>query len=349
MLRKLLFASLFGLSISTYAQADSWMNATEDNPYDCTRIIRNASCTENFGWSLHSSNAAADYQCHNTEFDSSVYRGVGIEAWFWNPITNADLIWQEIENVIPGKYIFKAYTLGQVYNNAAKKGKNVGSIYLFANGEKTLITASTWAEYSVEVVVDNSCKLKIGVCTGSDNENDWTGLANARLYCVRVDGEVKFPKIGLNENNDVRVVTSDSYQDVSLKMLIPQDSIRTLCVPFDMNEEIANEYFSSIQQITAFKRKGAYSFIPTLTDVNEIKAGQLYIVKAKKDIERIVVHQAFCTAASSTTCSVGNYVMAGTYRAFSNWTRVHLYDPSTGLFTRTTKLGNGKGYSVYVK
>lgn len=349
MLKKLLFTPLLVLSLSIYAQADSWIDATEESPYDCTSIIKNASCTENFGWLLHSSNAAADYQCHNPEFDSGTYNGVGIEAWFWNPIKNAILMWQDIENVLPGKYILKAYSLGQVYNNAAKKGKNAGSIYLFANNEKTLITASTWEEYTVEVIVDNSCKLKIGICTGDDNENDWTGLANVRLYCVRVDGEAQFPKIGLSENNDVRVVTSDGYQDVSLKILIPQDCYRTLCLPFNMSETLAKEYFSDIQQITAFKRKGAYSFQPTLTEVMNIKAGQLYIVKAKKDIERIVVQQAFCTASPSVTYTVGSFVMAGTYRAYSNWATVHLYDPSTGLFTRTQKRDNGKGYSVYVK
>ncbi len=101
---------------------DQYLNATAERPYDMSAWVQNASCQAKSSWSRNAQDAAAGYNKHNTEFDSEVYKGIGIESWYWTPVTNADLIWQEVSDLLPGTYVVTAYAVAQVYNDAATKG-----------------------------------------------------------------------------------------------------------------------------------------------------------------------------------------------------------------------------------
>ncbi len=56
-------------------------------------------------------------------------------------MTNADLIWQEITNLLPGTYVVTAYAVGQVYLVKAKDGSK--SCYEFGNVLVDMTTVGT--------------------------------------------------------------------------------------------------------------------------------------------------------------------------------------------------------------
>ena len=332
------------------ANAQTWIEASEENPYDCTGMIQNPTCTENFGWSRHTSCAAADYNCHNSEFDSDLYSGYCIEAWFWNPISNAQYTWQDVEGLLPGTYVMRAYCAAQVYNNSAKKGKCVGPTYLFAGTEQTDITSATWQEFEVRFTVGKGETVRMGISTGEGNENDWAGLANVRLYCTGVTDDAldALGEIGLSEWNDIRVQTADAYTNVSLSLQLPKDSIRTLCLPFDLDEDQCAELFSSIQEIGAMKRQGLYNYIPTLADTTAISAGGMYIVKARKDIEQIAAKGALFKAEEPQTTLTSAFVLYGTYRQVRLRKNMYVYSTADGIFHRSATMDSCKAFCVYV-
>ena len=78
---------------------DQWKTATIENPYDITSLLQNPSGTQNFGWMRNPNDTAAGYNKLNTEFASAIYSGVEIESWYWQPVKNAELVWQEVNGV----------------------------------------------------------------------------------------------------------------------------------------------------------------------------------------------------------------------------------------------------------
>ena len=143
-----------------------YLNASENQPYDVTDKVENASCTGNTGWNRHRNDASARYNKHNTDFDSDTYSGTGIESWYWSPEHNGELIWQEVDGLLPGRYRVTAYAVGQVYNDASRKGQNVGSLYLFANDQRTAVTSNKWEEVEVTCEVQRAGGLHRSGRTG---------------------------------------------------------------------------------------------------------------------------------------------------------------------------------------
>lgn len=60
---------------------ESWKSATLEKPYDVTFMVSNASCTENYGWQRNASDASANYNSHNAEFDSDIYNCINENAY----------------------------------------------------------------------------------------------------------------------------------------------------------------------------------------------------------------------------------------------------------------------------
>lgn len=314
---------------------------------DVTVFVQNASCSENFGWNKHSENASADYSCHNPEFDSNLYSGRCVEAWFWSPLTNATLIWQDIDGLMAGTYRVSAYCVGQVYNDGAQKGRNIGELYFFANNEKVRVTSTAWADYSLTVHIGNGEKLRIGIGTGSDNKNDWTGIANVRLMCESVDDDAQVQGIYLSETNDVRILRARQMGEPHLSLLLPQGETRTLCLPFSLDEQKTTELFSSVKEITSLKRKSSTTISPVLKDVKEIVQGVPYVVTAAKDIEGIDGGKTIVCDEFSEK-EAGSCIIVPVPRRYVQ-KDVYTYRTDDGVFLIRKSPVVINGFEVYVK
>ncbi len=256
---------------------NQYLNATAEHPLDVSSWLQNASCQDNYGWSRNSQDAAAGYNKHNTEFDSDAYKGIGIESWYWTPVTNADLIWQEITNLLPGTYVVTAYAVGQVYNDAANKGKCQPGLYLMANGNRTPVTSNKWEKLSVTCTVKSGESLKIGIAADEDNLNDWTSISQVTLECIAPG---KAEDIALSEDYDVTCVRGTSFANVMLKCNIPDDQLSTLCLPFDVDSTLTDKCFSEVWAVSEATPHGNEVILIT-SACDSIEAGQVYLVKAK--------------------------------------------------------------------
>ena len=338
-MKRILSALSLLIVMSVHAQTETQM--------DATMFVQNASCSENYGWNKHSENASAEYSCHNPEFDSDLYMGRCVEAWFWQPLTNATYIWQDIEGLMAGTYTVSAYCVGQVYNDAANKGKNVGGLYFFANGERVKVSNTTWQDFSLTVRIANGEKLRIGIVAGNDNKNDWTGIANVRLICESVDDDAKVQGIYFSETSDVRTLRASQMGVPRVRLLLPQGETRTLCLPFSLDEQATAELFSDVEEIISLKRKTGATVAPQLKEVKEIKQGVPYIVKANKDIEGIEGGKTVvCDGFRETR--IDTYILIPVARRY-RLSKVYTYDTGEGVFLLKKKHIVINGFEVYIK
>ena len=258
---------------------NKYLNASVENPYDVSNCVPNASCTENLGWSRNVNDAAASYTKHNKEFDSDVYKGVGIESWYFSPVRNADLIWQQIDNLLPGTYVISAYVVGQVYNDASNKGKCLPGIYFRVNDERVAVTSNKWQKLSLTCKIGHGESLKIAICADETNANDWVGLSHVTLSLV-ASGEAE--NIGMSEDFDVTCVRDVSYANVKLKKSLPSDELVTVCFPFDVDSALVDQYFKDVQEIVEATNHGNEVVVVT-ADAYRMEKGKVYLVSAKDE------------------------------------------------------------------
>ncbi len=324
---------------------EQYLAASAAQPYDVTWKVSNASCTENSGWSRNSNDAAADYVTHNPEFDDELYSGLCVESWYWSPVVSANLIWQDVEGLLPGTYRLTAYVVGQVYNDASNKGQCLSGLYLFANDTRTAITSPTWQTLSVEVTLLAGETLSIGIQSDADNLNDWTGIAAVQLECI---GAGEPEEIGLSENFDVHCVKGETYANVALVRSVPSDGYTTLCLPFDVGTAQASLYFSEMLQITGASAHGN-DIVVTTAAVDSLQRGEVYLVKAKSDVPDVLefAHVLVSTSGLSGK-SVGNYQTVGTYRQQINLSGVYELQDDGQTFHKVADVANVKAYSGYV-
>lgn len=319
-MRKVILSLLALLMLSPFLQKanaeeiilDKYLSATTEQPYDVSFWLQNASCQANNGWSRNSQDAAAGYNKHNTEFDSEQYKGIGIESWYWNPVKNAYLIWQEVSDLLPGTYVVTAYAVGQVYNDASNKGKCQPGLYLTANGNRTPITSNKWEKLSVTCTIKSGETLTIGITADDQNLNDWTSISQVSLSCI-APGQAE--DIALSEDYDVTCVRGACFANVLLKRNIPSDQLTTICLPFDVNTTLTEKYFSEVWAVSDAIPHGN-DVVLTTTASDNIKTGQVYLVKAKDESKSCYEFDNVLIDTNTPTAQVftNGYKLQGSYR-----------------------------------
>ncbi|MBP3471846.1 MAG: hypothetical protein J6K41_06415 [Paraprevotella sp.] len=270
-----------------YAQPSlgEWQNASEQHPVDVTSLVTNASGTENTrAWNRHSADAAAGYNKNNPDFASAVYSGTGIESWYWTPQKNADLIWQDV-NVLPGKYRVTAFVTAQVYNDANRKGQNVGTVCLRSGDGMTAYTNNKWDKVIATGLVKGGEPLRIGIYAGDDNANDWVSIAQVKVECLGVDTE-NVETIALNEKYDVCALREPTYADLNLEKYLPAGQWTVLTLPCDLDENGVKNLFAKVLlpgKLTAGQGKATLEGIPAST----MQAGKPYLVQPLSTMERL--------------------------------------------------------------
>lgn len=291
---------------------DSYLKASSEQPYDVGFWLQDASCTQNYGWSRNSNDAAANYNTHNSEFDNSLYHGTCIESWYFSPVKSADLIWQEVEGILPGTYVVTAYVVGQVYNDAANKGRCLPGLHLRANGSSADITQAQWQQLSVTCTVKQGETLTIAITADGDNLNDWTGIANVSIVCI---GAGAAEDIALSEDYDVTCVRGVSFANVQLKRSIPSDHLSAICLPFDVNADTAARYFAEILAVDGATPHGNDYLLQT-SAADRLKHGCVYLVRSKDEsVSLYEFSNVFVnTAAPAPQALTGGGTLQGVYR-----------------------------------
>lgn len=307
--------------INAYIKADAAtkeykiLHSSADQPANVSTWVVNASCTENYGWLRNSADASANYNTVNKEFSNSLYSGMCIESWYHNPVKGSNLIWQKLTNIMPGSYKLKALCVGQVYNDNTYKGKCLQGTYIFAGNKRTAIDSPTWKEYELEFDVKPGEQPEIGITADSTNLNDWTGIAQVRLYMTGI-GEAQ--QIFLSDDYDCNAVQADTYADVFLHMQMRQKDYSTLCLPFNMPMTTARKLFSSIQVASGANAVGNDIELTNDTAMF-MEYGQCYIVCAAQNIDGVVsIPNVMVHAAKPTTQAVGVAKFTGSYRCDIN-------------------------------
>lgn len=270
-----------------YAQPSlsEWKEASEQHPVDITSLVTNASGTESDRvWLRHSADAAAGYNKNNTDFASAAYSGAGIESWYWTPQKNADLIWQDL-NVLPGTYRVTAFVTAQVYNDAGRKGQNVGTVCLRIGDGMTAYTNNKWEKVVATGNIRGGTPLRIGIYAGDDNANDWVSIAQVKVECLGVNAEAT-EKIALNENYDVCALRELMYADLSLEKYLPAGQWTTLSLPCDLDEDKVKSLFAKVLtpgKITINKEEATLEATP----VSTMQAGKPYLVQPLSTMEKL--------------------------------------------------------------
>lgn len=346
-----LLAFMFAVEQGTAQEIDlaAWQNASTDAPYDVTFLLQNPSGKENFGWNRNSADAAAGYNKHNTEFASSVYNNTGIESWYWAPVKNAELIWQDVEGLLAGTYRITAYVVAQIYNNSSQKGQCGRGSYLFAGDTKVNITSNKWQELSVTTTIGKDETLRIGINSDDTNENDWVSIAGVRIECIAFAGLNTLSSMSLDENFDVSVARQFDLADVVLIRSLSKDDYTPLYLPFDMSAEQCNEYFSEILAVTDATTSENNTITLSTEKSDNIKAGCAYLVKGKEN-GRVRIQASPVTISVTTPTSVtlpGGLVLTGTFRKHEGMDSIYLHETDTRMAA-----GNNhsriKGYSFYI-
>lgn len=325
----------------------AWMQASEEAPYGVTQLMHNPTGTEGYGWNRHSSDAAAGYNKHNTEFASAVYDGTGIESWYWKPVPQAELIWQDVSGLLPGTYRITAYAVAQIYNDGARKGQCGTGAWLFAGQSRKPITSNKWQELSLTVTLQAGETLRVGICGDDTNENDWVSIAGVRMACTGVDTSVALP-ISLDENFDVSVARQLELADVHLFRTLSTLDYTPLCLPFAMDEEQCASCFADIQQVVGIDHVEEGTVYLATTPAVSIQAGQPFLVRGRANgrtmiaVPSVLVSQP---APASLSCN-GGYHIVCTYRSQEGLGQILC--STGGTYAQPQDDGRVRGYSFYL-
>lgn len=321
-------------------------HASAGNPADVTAWVPNASCTASTSWSRHSSDAAANFNTNNSEFNNSLYAGTCIESWYWSPVKGGDLIWQKLSGLMPGTYKVKALCVGQVYNDASHKGQCLDGLSFFAGDKSVPITSPTWQEYEVEFDVAAGEDITLGITASADNLCDWTGIARVELSLTGIG---QLPVLFLSDDYDCNSLQSDGFADVALRLQMRQGDYATLCLPFDLPMSTAKTCFSRIAKLDDLTAVGNELQLES-SDIAYMEAGEVYVVKAAKNIDgTLPVTGVMVRCAAPQSQSVGAAKVRGTYRsALSAATDFLLQKDGTGRLRIPTTGTSLKAYSARV-
>lgn len=345
------FLTLFlGLGIWLMASAQNPSHISEDNPLDLTTMVANASCQNAPGWQHHAGEQAgtggSNYAKNVPLFNSSDYAGTGIESWTANPVTNRDIIYQDL--FLPaGNYVLDACVVAQVYVSDTQHGANNGGISLFMGDKQVGCTKNTWQRLSVKMTLNEEGYVRIGLKANATNRNTWISLADVHLKMTAMGSTQA--SLSLDENYDTYVLNKDLLSNVFLHKHLPADRLVPLCLPLSLTGEQASAMFQSIQSIkSASLKNGRITF--TTQEEHTIKAGKVYLVKAKTTIDGLTpLGMALVSATLPQEVKLGEFTLCGTYRVREHIPGCYILNEEGNAFVPATGRAHINGFGAYIK
>ncbi len=144
--------------------------------------------------------------------------------------------------------------------------------------------------------------LKLGIYIGENNDADWFGINDMKLYKVAP----KAVELTLDET-EAYSVTADTYANVTLKRnLKANGKWNTFCVPFDMTaEQLTANGISDVRRFSNVLTSGNSVILTAETVSDGVKAGVPYIVQVNSNVSEIKVDDVTVQAAAPTAQSIG--------------------------------------------
>lgn len=345
----LLFYLIFCFGLPLVAQTTS--DISDSNPLDLTSMIANATCENAPGWQHHSGEqagtGASNYSKNVALFNSIEYAGTGIESWTANPVTNREIIFQDL-SLPAGTYTLEACVVAQVYVSDTAHGKNDGGIFLFMGEEQTECTSNTWQRLTVKVELKKEGRVRIGLRAGTNNKNTWISLADVHLHMTAM-GNGTQSRLSLDENYDTYAVSKDQLTNVYLHKYLPADRYVPICLPISLSEQTASSIFKDIKSIKSFTQKD-YMITFTTQSETTIEAGKVYLVKSKNTTDALTpLGMALVSASMPKETKIGNWSLCGTYRVREHISGCYILNDAGNTFVPATGRSHIKGFGAYIK
>ena len=155
--------------------------------------------------------------------------------------------------------------------------------------------------------------LKLGIYIGAENDADWFGINDMKLYKVATQ------TINLVESSTSYEVEANAFANVTLTRNLKADAWNTFCVPFDMTaEQLEANGITDVRALESANVEGESVTLNFSEDnVNAVEAGVPYLVKVDASYDGTInVENVLVSAAEPTTVSVeGGVSMTGNYAA----------------------------------
>lgn len=344
-----LIATLFAILCWTATHAQGLSGISEEDPLDLTSLVANAKCQNAPGWQHHGGEQAgtggSNYAKTVALFNSADYNGSGIETWTSAPVTNTDLIFQDL-TLPAGQYELSACVVAQVYVSDTQHGANNGGISLFMGDKQIECKSNTWKRLSLQVSVPQNGIVRIGVKAGATNRNTWIALADVHLKMTALTGNVQ--PLALNEKYDTYPTNAGMLANVLLNKYLPADHPTTLCLPFALSEAKTSELFASVQSITSATAKGNEIAITTRAE-SSIEAGKAYIVVARKAIEGTLdLGPVLLGESHPAEVSFGGITLRGNYRVYEHVANSYTLNAEGTAFIPAEGRGRMKGFGAFM-
>ena len=143
--------------------------------------------------------------------------------------------------------------------------------------------------------------VKLGIYIKADNEADWFGINDMKLYKVAPAATA----VALDET-ETYGVTADTYADVTLRRTLETGCWNTFCVPFDMTpEQLADNGISEVRTFSGVMAQGGNLTLQTTVVRDGVKAGVPYIVKVDREVLEITANGVNVVASAPAAHRIG--------------------------------------------
>ena len=143
--------------------------------------------------------------------------------------------------------------------------------------------------------------VKLGIYIKADNEADWFGINDMKLYKVAPAATA----VALEET-ETYGVTADTYADVTLRRTLETGCWNTFCVPFDMTpEQLADNGISEVRTFSGVMAQGGNLTLQTTVVRDGVKAGVPYIVKVDREVLEITANGVNVVASAPAAHRIG--------------------------------------------
>ena len=143
--------------------------------------------------------------------------------------------------------------------------------------------------------------VKLGIYIKADNEADWFGINDMKLYKVAPAATA----VALDET-ETYGVTADTYADVTLRRTLETGCWNTFCVPFDMTPaQLADNGISEVRTFSGVMAQGGNLTLQTAVVRDGVKAGVPYIVKVDREVLEITANGVNVVASAPAAHRIG--------------------------------------------
>ena len=263
---------------------------------------------------------------------------------YYNGGANNQHVYQEVANLIPGKYIVTIKARAQAGFN----------LYLLINDEKKVDINEIgsaggdfergWNDYTTEFTVGADGKVKIEVANmPSSNQGGWFGFGDVRL--VRL-GDLD--AVTLDEAAD-NVIEAKEAANVTLKRKFVANKWNTLVLPFAVSDADVKTTFGADAKIVEYSNAEDVN-INFTTSTNGIKANvPVLIMPAAVNVENTYTFNGVSIVVADPKADGTSYSFVGSYKPYDLVNDDYMLYADKWWKTETGDTYKIKAFRAYIK